>query len=147
MRTFERDIISWAPLNIKSQHSLEEMSSNAKKEEPEKNDENRGGKLKGPEAPLYNAISPMFYTLKFFGFAPYKFDGDELVPSMPSLGITIVALLFYTFIFVTFCSRFSFSVFNVNESAILITTERGKVKIKIKQTTWKQKKTEKVKIE
>ncbi|XP_071560319.1 uncharacterized protein [Temnothorax nylanderi] len=63
-------------------------------------------KLRGPDSPLYRAIWPMIYTVRVFGFAPYNFSQDRLVPSNINLIFTAIATTFYSYVFYQEFSRF-----------------------------------------
>ena len=92
-------------------------------------------KLRGPDSPLYRAIWPMIYTVRVFGFAPYNFSQDRLVPSNINLIFTAIATIFYSYLFYQVFNRF-LSIKRGNET--LDGTENTKVSeklIKIKQKT------------
>lgn len=55
-------------------------------------------KLRGPDSPLYKVIWPMIYVVRIFGFAPYNFSQDRLVPSNFNLIFTTIAGTFYSYI-------------------------------------------------
>ncbi|XP_070523339.1 putative gustatory receptor 28a [Cardiocondyla obscurior] len=52
-------------------------------------------KLRGADSPLYKAVWPMTCVVRVFGFAPYSFSQDRLVPS--SLIFTVIATIFYSY--------------------------------------------------
>ncbi|XP_072765701.1 uncharacterized protein [Anoplolepis gracilipes] len=62
-------------------------------------------KLRGPDSPLYTAIWPMVYVVRVFGFAPYEFSQDRLVPSNVYLIFSASAGILYTYIFYTVTER------------------------------------------
>ncbi|XP_071560318.1 uncharacterized protein [Temnothorax nylanderi] len=63
-------------------------------------------KLRGPHSPLYRAIWPMIYIVRVFGFAPYNFSQDRLVPSNINLIFTAIATTFYSYVFYQVFNRF-----------------------------------------
>ncbi|XP_024882839.1 uncharacterized protein LOC112461728, partial [Temnothorax curvispinosus] len=63
-------------------------------------------KLRGPDSPLYRATWPMIYIVRVFGFAPYNFSQDRLVPSNINLIFTTIATTFYSYVFYQVFSRF-----------------------------------------
>ncbi|XP_071630832.1 uncharacterized protein [Temnothorax longispinosus] len=81
-------------------------------------------KLRGPDSPLYRAIWPMIYIVRVFGFAPYNFSQDRLVPSNINLIFTATATTFYSYVFYQVFSRF-LSIKRGNET--LDATENTKI--------------------
>ncbi|KAK2584718.1 hypothetical protein KPH14_007051 [Odynerus spinipes] len=67
----------------------------------------RTKKFRGPDSPLYTAVCPVAYIMRFFGLAPYKFSNDRLVPSNVYLIFSFMVLLFYSYAVCTECYRFS----------------------------------------
>ncbi|RLU21153.1 ObirGr5 [Ooceraea biroi] len=55
-------------------------------------------KLRGPDSPLYASIWPMVYVVRIFGFAPYNFSQDRLVPSNIYLIFSAIAAILYSYI-------------------------------------------------
>ncbi|XP_011879613.1 PREDICTED: uncharacterized protein LOC105568507 isoform X3 [Vollenhovia emeryi] len=55
-------------------------------------------KRRGSDSPLYNATWPMIFVVRVFGFAPYNFSQDRLVPSNINLIFTSIATILYTYI-------------------------------------------------
>lgn len=63
-------------------------------------------KLRGPNSPLYKATWPMICVVRVFGFAPYTFSQNRLVPSNINLIFTAIATIFYSYILYIVFKRF-----------------------------------------
>lgn len=63
-------------------------------------------KFRGPDSPLYTAICPAVYIIRFFGLAPYEFSKDRLVPSNVYLIFSCSFLLLYSYVTYSVCNRF-----------------------------------------
>ncbi|XP_011688051.1 PREDICTED: uncharacterized protein LOC105450095 [Wasmannia auropunctata] len=63
-------------------------------------------KFRGPDSPLYKVIWPMIYVVRIFGFAPYNFAQDRLVPSNINLIFTVIAATFYSYVLYAVFARF-----------------------------------------
>lgn len=63
-------------------------------------------KLRGLHSPLYESIWPMVYVVRMFGFAPYDFSQDRLVPSNGYLIFSAIAASLYSYIIYTIIVRF-----------------------------------------
>lgn len=63
-------------------------------------------KLRGSNSPLYESIWPMVYVVRMFGFAPYDFSQDRLVPSNGYLIFSAIAASLYSYIIYTILVRF-----------------------------------------
>ena len=117
--------------NMKSQQLFRLTVKPIKNDKDEPIEEGKDLALKGPESPLYNAVLPMIYAVRFFGFAPYEFDKDDLVPSIKNTTFTVIAASFYSYVFVNFSRRLTYTSFVHAEDTVLVTTERGKVFYKL----------------
>ncbi|XP_077274244.1 uncharacterized protein LOC143903973 [Temnothorax americanus] len=84
-------------------------------------------KLRGPNSPLYRAIWPMIYVVRVFGFAPYNFSQDRLVPSNINLIFTAIATIFYSYVFYQVFSRFLLNQSIKRETDPLDRTEDTKI--------------------
>ncbi|XP_071560320.1 uncharacterized protein [Temnothorax nylanderi] len=84
-------------------------------------------KLRGPDSPLYRAIWPMIYVVRVFGFAPYDFSQDRLVPSNTNLIFTAIATIFYSYVFYQVFSRFLLNLSIKRETEPLDRTENTKI--------------------
>ena len=81
-------------------------------------------KFHGPDSSLFQAISPIFYIIRIFGLAPYRFSKDRLVSSNASLLFSFLAIFTNTFIIFTILNRI---LNDSNQRPVLSSTERGKV--------------------
>ena len=81
-------------------------------------------KFHGPDSSLFQAISPIFYIIRIFGLAPYRFSKDRLVSSNTHLFFSFFAIFIITYIISTILYR----ILNVTDlRPVLSSTERGKV--------------------
>lgn len=79
---------------------------------------------RGPNSPLYAAIWPMVYVVRVFGFAPYEFAQDRLVPSNGYLIFSAFAAVLYSYILYVVFQKFT----GVKRELIAVdTTESAKV--------------------
>ncbi|XP_014476666.1 PREDICTED: uncharacterized protein LOC106745510 [Dinoponera quadriceps] len=80
--------------------------------------------LRGPNSPLYASIWPMVHIVRLFGFAPYKFSQDRLVPSNGYLIFSAIAAVLYSYILYVIVQRFT----NVKQDQTTLNrTENAKV--------------------
>ncbi|XP_011635064.1 LOW QUALITY PROTEIN: uncharacterized protein LOC105425823 [Pogonomyrmex barbatus] len=64
-------------------------------------------KLNGPDSPLYKVIWPFIYIARVFGFAPYNFSQDRIMPSNINLIFTMIATIFYSYALYEVCVKFT----------------------------------------
>lgn len=84
----------------------------------------RSKRLRGSDLPLYTSIRPMVYVVRIFGFAPYNFSQDRLVPSNVCLIFSAIAAVLYSYILYEVFQR----MMGVKrEAAVLGGTENAKV--------------------
>lgn len=82
-------------------------------------------RLRGADSPLYASIWPMVYIVRMFGFAPYDFSQDRLVPSNGYLIFSAIAATLYSYILYVVIKRFV----NVDRGDVILGgTENTKVK-------------------
>ncbi|KAG7208266.1 hypothetical protein KM043_014511 [Ampulex compressa] len=84
----------------------------------------RPQKFRGPEAPLYTSVYPMFYIVKIFGLAPYEFSNDQLVPSNVCFVFSVIFLGIYFYVMYLVFLRFTGLK---RETPVLGGTETSKV--------------------
>ncbi|EFN81389.1 hypothetical protein EAI_07614 [Harpegnathos saltator] len=72
-----------------------------------KTNRKRAKKPRGSNSPLYASIWPMVYVVRVFGFAPYEFSHDRLVPSNGYLIFSAVAVALYSYILYVVFLRFT----------------------------------------
>ncbi|XP_028048525.1 uncharacterized protein LOC105833673 isoform X2 [Monomorium pharaonis] len=81
-------------------------------------------RYKGPNLPLYKAMWPIIYIVRVFGYSPYDFSQDRLVPSNVNLSFTIIAVILYNYIVYNVLTR----IWNIKrETSSLGKTENAKV--------------------
>jgi len=85
-------------------------------------------RLRGPDSLLYKATWPMIYIVQVFGFGPYNFSQDRLVPSNINLIFTVIAAILYSYVLYEVFYRF-LSV--KRETSTLGGTENTKVSKKL----------------
>ncbi|XP_020288308.1 uncharacterized protein LOC109856935 [Pseudomyrmex gracilis] len=84
----------------------------------------RTKKFRGMDLPLYTVIWPMIYAVRMFGFAPYDFMQDRLMPSNVYLIFTIIFVTLNSYIMYTVIEN----IMGVNQNdPILGGTENSKV--------------------
>ncbi|XP_012228434.1 gustatory receptor 68a-like [Linepithema humile] len=81
-------------------------------------------KLRGANSPLYTSIWPMVHVVRMFGFAPYDFSQDRLVPSNGYLIFSAIAASLYSYAIYVIIEKFM----NIErETEVLEGTENTKV--------------------
>jgi len=89
-------------------------------------------RLRGPDSLLYKATWPMIHIVQVFGFGPYNFSQDRLVPSNINLIFAVIAAILYSYVLYGVFYRF-LSV--KRETLTLGGTENTKVSKKLVDRT------------
>lgn len=89
----------------------------------------RARKQRGPNSPLYTSIWPMVHVVRVFGFAPYEFSQNRLVPSNLYLIFSAITASLYSYILYVVYLRFTGVK---RERPILGGTEYAKVSERLK---------------